>query len=146
MASVEKVGEGVDRLTVPLTKEELLDYGGRLAALESEQANLEEAFEAVRVDHKARLAEVQAKRSALSLAVSTKQVMRDVPVEHWVDWTANVRWVYRLDTGIRYGERPLSAAERQQALEFASSKKAKKASAPEEGWLEVPPPNKKGER
>lgn len=118
MASVEKVGGGTDRLPVRLTEEDLLDFGLKLARIQAERAEHDKNVESAKRAFKAKEAELEAKREFLSTAIANGEVNKEVPVEHWADWSTNRAWTVRLDTGERYGERALSAEERQSMLDF----------------------------
>lgn len=117
----EKLGDGIDKLEVALTRTELLDFADKLAKLQTEQAEHDKKLEAIKREFKAKEADLAARREYYSTSIANRAVVRDVQVEHWANWETNKAWTVRLDTGETYGERVLSAGERQRMLDLVGA-------------------------
>lgn len=98
-------------LPVKLTDEELLKVGGQLAATvqEGRQADL-------KAQMKARLAELEGRRTNLAYTISRKEEYRDVEVDIFSDYQRGVVEDIRRDSGEVLITRVMTEHERQQQL------------------------------
>lgn len=106
----------VRSLPCTLTDEELLKKGGELATAVQDIATEEGRQADIKASMKAKLAEIEARRTQLAIAVSRKEEHRDVEVEIWHDYQRTVVQEIRRDTGEIMSTRVMSDAERQQHL------------------------------
>lgn len=106
----------VRSLPCVLTDEELLKKGADLATAVQDIATEEGRQADLKATMKARLAEIEARRTQLAIAVSRKEEHRDVEVDIWHDYQRLVVQEIRRDTGEITGTRVMSESERQQAL------------------------------
>jgi hypothetical protein len=106
----------VRSLPCVLTDEELLKKGSDLATAVQDIATEEGRQVDLKASMKARLAEIEARRTQLAIAVSRKEEHRDVEVDIWHDYQRAVVQEIRRDTGEIMNTRVMSDAERQQHL------------------------------
>lgn len=106
----------VRSLPCRLTDDELLKKGGELATAVQDIASEESRQADVKASMKAKLAEIDARRTQLAIAVSRKEEHRDVEVDIYHDYQRLVVQDVRRDTGEVTSTRVMSEAERQQAL------------------------------
>lgn len=106
----------VRSLPCRLTDEELLKKGGDLATAVQDIATEEGRQADIKASMKAKLAEIEARRTQLAIAVSRKEEHRDVEVDIWHDYQRAVVQEIRRDTGEIMSTRVMSDSERQQAL------------------------------
>ncbi len=86
-------------LPCKLTKEELLVYGDELARLSQEITAEEERQVDIKAQMKARLTELESKRTQVVIKVSRKEEYRDVKVRLEISENANICRELREDTG-----------------------------------------------
>lgn len=106
----------VRSLPVRLTEEELLKKGSQLAATVQDIAAEEGRQVDLKAAMKAKLAEIDARRTQLAIAVSRKEEARDVEVDVWHHYDRGVVVDVRRDTGEIVNTRVMSTAERQPSL------------------------------
>lgn len=106
----------VRSLPCRLTDEELLKAGGDLATAVQDIAAEEGRQADVKASMKAKLAEIEARRTQIAIKVSRKEEHRDVEVDIWHDYQRAVVQEIRRDTGEVIGTRVMSDTERQQKL------------------------------
>lgn len=106
----------VRSLPCVLTDEELLKKGGDLATAVQDIGTEENRQVDMKASMKAKLAEIEARRTQLAIAVSRKEEHRDVEVDIWHDYQRAVVQEIRRDTGEILGTRVMSDSERQQHL------------------------------
>lgn len=106
----------VRSLPVKLTDEELLKKGGELATAVQDIATEEGRQADIKASMKARLAEIEARRTQLAIAVSRKEEHRDVEVDIFHDYQRGVVEDIRRDTGEIISRRVMHEDERQQEL------------------------------
>lgn len=106
----------VRSLPCHLTDEELLKKGAELATAVQDLAAEEGRQADVKASMKARIAEIDARRTQLAIAVSRKEEHRDVEVDVFHDYQRLVVQDIRRDTGEVLITRVMSETERQQAL------------------------------
>lgn len=112
----------VRSLACVLRDEELLKKGGDLATAVQDIATEENRQADIKASMKARLAEIEARRTQLAIAVSRKEEHRDVEVDIWHDYQRLVVQEIRRDTGEITGTRVMSESERQQNLPMETVK------------------------
>lgn len=106
----------VRSLPCRLTEEELLKAGGDLATAVQDIATEEGRQADMKASMKAKLAEIEARRTQLAIKVSRKEEHRDVEVDIWQDFQRAIVQEIRRDTGEILNTRVMSDAERQQHL------------------------------
>jgi hypothetical protein len=106
----------VRSLPVRLTDEELLKKGQELAATVQDIAAEESRQVDIKTQLKAKLAELDARRSGLAVTVSRKEEHRDVEVDIFYDYQRGVVEDIRRDTGEVLTTRVMQESERQQKL------------------------------
>lgn len=106
----------VRSLPVRLTEEELLKKGGELAATVQDISSEESRQQDIKSQLKAKLAELEARRSNLAITVSRKEEHRDVEVDIFHDYQRGVVEDVRRDTGEVVSRRVMRDDERQQPL------------------------------
>lgn len=106
----------VRSLPVRLTEEELLKKGSELAATVQDIASEESRQQDIKSQLKAKLAELEARRSNLAITVSRKEEHRDVEVDIFHDYQRGVVEDVRRDTGETISRRVMNEEERQRAL------------------------------
>lgn len=106
----------VRSLPCRLNDEELLKAGGDLATAVQDLATEEGRQADVKASMKAKVTEIEARRTQLAIKVSRKEEHRDVEVDIWFDYQRAVVQEIRRDTGEILGTRVMSDAERQQNL------------------------------
>lgn len=103
-------------LPVKLTDEELLKVGGQLAAT-VQDIGAEEGRQAdLKAQMKARLAELEGRRTNLAYTISRKEEYRDVEVDIFSDYQRGVVEDIRRDSGEVLITRVMTEHERQQQL------------------------------
>lgn len=105
-----------ETLTVPLTQEEKLDVGLRLAQEEGALGDHETSASLVKADLKAKEAQIRASISALSTSLRNGTRLADVTVFLEADFARNVVVYVRADNGKELRSRPMDASERQGQL------------------------------
>lgn len=116
-AIAQKVHKTVVRsLPCRLTDEELLKAGSDLATAVQDIAAEENRQVDLKATMKAKLAEIEARRTQIAIKVSRKEEYRDVEVDIWHDYQRTVVQEIRRDTGEILGTRVMSDSERQQHL------------------------------
>lgn len=103
-------------LPVKLTQDELLQKSAELAGTVQDCATEEIRQADIKAQLKARLAELEARRTQLVIVVTRKEEERDVRCEVLADYAALTATIVRTDTGEAVSSRPLTDAERQDAL------------------------------
>lgn len=106
----------VRSLPCRLNDEELLKAGGDLATAVQDLAAEEGRQADIKASMKAKVTEIEARRTQLAIKVSRKEEHRDVEVDIWHDYQRAVVQEIRRDTGEIISTRVMSDAERQQAL------------------------------
>lgn len=106
----------VRSLAVTLTNEELLKKGAELATAVQDIATEENRQADIKASMKAKLAEIEARRTQLAIAVSRKEEHRDVEVDIWHDYQRAIVQDIRRDTGEVMTTRVMSESERQIGL------------------------------
>jgi len=103
-------------LPVILTHEELLAYSKSLAKNTQDYSQIESRMKDLAADFKAQLTKTEAEIQILSRKISNEYEYRDVTC-HWeFDWNADVKKMYRDDTGECIKTDKISAMERQQGI------------------------------
>jgi hypothetical protein len=103
-------------LPVKLTQTELRERGDSLAAV-IQDLNAEENKQVdVKAQMKARLAELDARKTQLAISISRREEYRDVAVDVLHDFGRKIVESVRQDTGETITSRPMTEAERQQPL------------------------------
>lgn len=122
-----------ERLPVKLEQDELLDFGQRLAEVDSEIQSHNLHCEAVKKDLKAKETELESKRSRLAGIVRNKAEHRDVECVVLAYFDTNRVRTIREDTGkvVPGSERAMHPDERQESMPLAEMKSPK--SKPEAG-------------
>jgi hypothetical protein len=103
-------------LSVQLTRDELLERGATLAAVNQDIEREELTQADVKASMKATLASLQAQRARLAAVVSRKAEPRDVVCLELKDFERGTYTIVRTDTGETIESRPLTEAEREQQL------------------------------
>lgn len=106
----------VRSLPCRLTEEELLKKGGELAATVQDIETEERRQMDQKATMKARMTEIEARRTQLAIAVSRREEDRDVQVDIFHDYQRGVVEDVRRDTGEVVFRRVMSEDERQQEL------------------------------
>lgn len=106
-------------LPVKLTQEELLSKSGELAGTVQDYATEERRQADVKAQLKARLTELDARRTQLAFVVARQEEERDVRCDVIADLNSLVANITRVDTGEVVQSRPLTDAERQDVLPLA---------------------------
>lgn len=106
----------VRSLACRLTEEELLKKGQELAATVQDISSEESRQQDIKSQLKAKLAELEARRSNLAITVSRKEEHRDVEVDIFHDYQRGVVEDVRRDTGEIVSRRVMNPEERQQKL------------------------------
>lgn len=103
-------------LPVKLSETELRDRGDQLAAV-IQDVNSEESRQVdVKTQMKARLTELDAKKSQLAITISRREEYRDVTVEIWHDYERLKVFTVRKDTGEEIHRRAMVSEEMQRPL------------------------------
>jgi hypothetical protein len=110
-------------LPVALTEREVLQRSWRLAAIEQEIENHEQALAEAKRAAKDALDRLALERRHLATVIRTGQETREVEVEHRDNWREATIECYRLDTGELVEFRQMSPSERQRALDLDDSEK-----------------------
>jgi chromosome segregation ATPase len=103
-------------LPVKLTRDELLQKSAELAGTVQDYATEERRQADVKAQLKARLTELDARRTQLAFTVARQEEERDVLCEVVADLHKLVANITRADTGEIVSIRPLTDGERQDAL------------------------------
>lgn len=106
----------VRSLPCRLSDEELLKKGADLATAVQDIATEEGRQADIKASMKARLAEIEARRTQLAIAVSRKEEHRDVEVDVFHDYQRGIVEDIRRDTGEVVSQRVMQESERQAAL------------------------------
>lgn len=106
----------VRSLPCRLTDDELLKKGSELATAVQDIATEEGRQLDIKASMKAKLAEIEARRTQLAIAVSRKEEHRDVEVDIWHDYQRAIVQDIRRDTGEVLTTRVMSEDERQIGL------------------------------
>lgn len=126
----EVVNTTVMEIDTPLTLEERAQLAAELVA---QMDAIEAADEAEKARHKAAKAdieEMETERARLQAIVRAKKEKRQIEVEIRIDYAANARRIYRLDSGDLVSERALEPEERQRAFDWGSAMRATGGNAP----------------
>lgn len=116
MNSIKLIKTDTRCLPVKLDADELRERGDRLAAV-IQDLNAEENRQVdQKAQMKARLSELDAKKTQLAIIISRREEDRDVTVEHFHDYERGVVETIRRDTGETISSRRLTEEERQQSL------------------------------
>ncbi len=109
-----------ERLPVKLTEDELLDFGQRLAQVESDASTHAAHADSVKKELKAKETALDAERSRLAGIVRSKHEPRDIDCHLIGYFETNRVNTIRLDTGevVPGSERAMNLAERQESLEL----------------------------
>lgn len=99
-----------------LTHDELLDRADQLSVVVQETTAEENRQTDAKAQMKARLTELDARKTRLAITISRKEEYRDVEVELVADVQAGTVTAYRNDSGEALETRPMSDAERQTTL------------------------------
>jgi len=100
-------------LAVPLTNDERLEFGDKLAEVNQDILAEEVRHISVKQEIKAKLTELQAQRERLAVIVARKEETRSVEVEAVLDYAKEEYRRTRLDTGEVINRRPMNDDERQ---------------------------------
>lgn len=99
-----------------LTEGELLARADDLSVVVQETTAEEGRQTDVKAQMKARLTELDARKTRLAITIGRKEEYRDVEVEHLADLQAGTVSVIRTDTGESIETRPMTEQERQTSL------------------------------
>lgn len=99
-----------------LTETELLTRADELSVVVQETTAEEGRQADVKAQMKARLTELDPRKTRLAITIGRKEEYRDVEVELMADLQAQTVTVYRMDTSEAIETRPMSEHERQSAL------------------------------
>ncbi len=127
------------KLAVQLTESESLDRARQVAALDGEIEGLEKDAETLKTEVKSLAATAEVKLDemrAIARALRMGSEERDVPVSIEVDRTGTV-YEIRVDTNEVVRERPLTAQEAQEAMDFGVEPGS---SRPMQQEIDVTPP------
>lgn len=114
----------VRSLPVRLFEEELLKKGTELAQTVQDIATEEDRQTDIKAQMKARLAELEGRRTNLAITISRREEHRDVEVDIFFDFQRGVVEDVRRDTGEAVSRRVMSESERQQHLPIAETTSA----------------------
>jgi len=103
-------------LPVKLHEDELRDRGDKLAAVIQDLNAEEDRQVDVKAQMKARLSELDAKKTQLAIVISRREEYRDVPVDVFADYAKQIVEAVRRDTGEVLTTRRMTEEERQQPL------------------------------
>lgn len=103
-------------LPVKLHEDELRDRGDKLAALIQDVSAEERRQVDVKAQMKARLSELDAKKTQLAIVISRREEDRDVTVDVFHDFDRLTVETIRQDTGEVISSRRMTEEERQQKL------------------------------
>lgn len=103
-------------LPVKLTRDELLQKSAELAGTVQDYATEERRQTDVKAQLKARLTELDARRTQLAFTVARQEEDRDVRCDVIADLNTLIANITRSDTGEIVQSRPLTDGERQDAL------------------------------
>jgi hypothetical protein len=135
-------------LPVKLTEEEAKERAKALAQLCQDITAEEARATDVKAQLKARLTQLEGRRSELSIIVAREEEMRPIACEVIADYENNKAIILRTDTGVILSVRPLTDTERQSRLPLEPEPAP--GTKPEDGPVidaEVPPePEKKPAR
>ncbi len=99
-----------------LTDAELLARADELSGVVQDTTAEEGRQTDIKAQLKARLTELDARKTRLALTIGRKEEHRDVDVAHVADLQAGTVTVFRTDTGEAMDTRPMTDAERQDSL------------------------------
>lgn len=99
-----------------LTDAELLDRADQLSVVVQETSAEEARQTDLKTQMKARLTELDSKKTRLAITIGRKEEYRDVEVELMADIQAGTVTVYRMDTSEAIETRPMSEQEKQATL------------------------------
>ena len=99
-----------------LTDAELLARADELSGVVQDTTAEEGRQTDIKAQLKARLTELNARKTRLALTIGRKEEHRDVDVEHVADLQAGTVTVFRTDTDEAMDTRPMTDAERQDSL------------------------------
>jgi hypothetical protein len=99
-----------------LTETELLDRADQLSVVVQETTAEEGRQTDVKAQMKARLTELDARKTRLAITIGRKEEYRDVEVELMADVQAGTVTIYRMDNGEALETRPMTEQERQSSL------------------------------
>lgn len=105
-------------LSVRLTDEDVLKYGREAARAVADRESIENDFDSIKKDYKARIDEQSAIVAKLSPRIHSSQETRDVVCEEVKNWTDGTVVVTRLDTGEVTESRPMREDEKQMEVEL----------------------------
>lgn len=108
-------------LPCKLTDEELLGYGNDLATVIQDMATEEDRQVSLKQELKARLTDLESRRSVLSNKITRKEEVRDVEVEPSLDFDIGAYRETRTDTGEMIFERPINEHEQQEQIELTGT-------------------------
>ncbi len=111
------------RLPVALTEREVLQRSYRLAAIEQELEQEEQALADAKARSKQLTERLELERHYLAMVVRNGQETREVEVEHRENWREGIVECFRLDTGEQVEFRPMTPAERQRQLDLGEGEK-----------------------
>ena len=112
----QKVKQVVRSLPVKLTDLELVEAGHNLATVVQDISTEESRQADIKASMKARLAELEGRRTQLAIIVARREEYREVTVEITHDYQRGVIQDIRTDTGEVVSTRTMSESERQQQL------------------------------
>jgi hypothetical protein len=123
-----KIGQRTEIVTVKLSPMQIEDQRALVIDLIQEGDELEERLKSSKADYKAKIAEVDSKKSAALGAVRSGKVAREIIVEEWVPERNEV---IRIDqaTGEEVGRRNATARELQEELPIDTTPPAKASEA-----------------
>ncbi|MBW3637025.1 MAG: hypothetical protein KY445_11290 [Armatimonadetes bacterium] len=108
------------RLYVPLTNDELLDRGQKLARAKVDLDNIESEKKSAADGFKLKIEDKKGEITDLARAINTKQELRPVEVEDRKNYGTAQMETYRLDTQKVIDTRPLTPNEMQTQLDLVS--------------------------
>ena len=114
----ENVGRSirVENLPCKLTEKELRTAGSDLAGVVQDIATEADRHVDIKSQMKARLSELEARKSILAITISRREEYRDVEIEVLSNYDEGIVRRVRMDTGEVLHERPMREDERQSSL------------------------------
>ena len=125
--SIRKLDPRTRMLSCKLSKDELLDFGSKLAQVRQDILTEEARQASMKQELKSRLAQLEAQSSEYSSKIARGEEMRDVEVDPRLDFGSDTYYEIRRDTGEKVGERPITDDERQENLGLGKDTKDKKS-------------------
>lgn len=122
------IGKPINRfLPVPLTIDEKVDYGRKLAQMHQEYSSVEVEKKSAADEFKERLDMIDGRIAHLSQVVRTGEEFRDVECRWRYLFETNVKELIRMDTGEITETAAITPEERQLMLQMEQEKEAEQA-------------------